>query len=165
MTVQKLPHLCLMVLLATSAGCATTGRGRVPLRPDGTPGPEECSAEALKGMRYLRVRVGDGAEVELDANQDDARPIRLYDGPVESILYGELGTLGTGTRLYGWIWTGGPQVVIRYYEAHPLDGDKIPFCAVARLSKGQMRKLPGSVPGMAILEYSSAGVYVVDEYR
>jgi hypothetical protein len=165
MTAPRITRLCFVVLLATFAGCATKGHGWVPLRSDGTPGPEECSAEALKGMRYLRVRVGESAEVELDANQDDARPIRLYDGPVESILYGELGTLGTGTRLYGWIWTGGPQVVIRYYEAHPLDGDKVPFCAVARLSKGQLRKLPGSMPGIAILEYSHAGVYVVDEYR
>ena len=160
----RITYLCFVVLLATSAGCAT-GPGRVPLRSDGTPGPEECPEEALKGMRYLRVRVGDSAEVELDANQDDARPIRLYAGPVESILYGELGTLGTGTRLYGRVWTDGPQVVIRYYEAHPLDGDKIPLCAVARLSKGQMRKLPGSQPGIAILEFSSAGVYVVDEFR
>ncbi|WP_307734696.1 hypothetical protein [Pyxidicoccus parkwayensis] len=116
-------------------------------------------------MRYLRVRVGDSAEVELDANQDDARPLRLYEGPIESILYGELGTLGTGTRLYGRVWTEGPHVVIRYYEAHPLDGDKVPLCAVARLSKGQLRKLPGSQPGIALLEFSTAGVYVVDGFR
>ncbi|WP_338052875.1 hypothetical protein [Pyxidicoccus trucidator] len=116
-------------------------------------------------MRYLRVRVGDGASVELDANQDDVSPITLYDGPVESVLFGDLGTLGTGTRLYGQVWTGGPQVVVRYYEAHPLDGDRVPICAVARLSKGQMRKLPGSKPGMAILEFSTAAVYIVEEFR
>jgi hypothetical protein len=165
MTAKSLPQLRYMVLLAACASCATTGPGGVTLRPDGTPGPESCPAETLKAMRYLRVHVGDAADVELDANQDDASPIRLYDGPVESVLFGELGTLGTGTRLYGWVWTGGPQVVVRYYEAHPLDGDKVPICAVARLSKGQLRKLPGSKPGMAILEFSSAAAFIVDEYR
>ena len=65
----------------------------------------------------------------------------------------------------GRVWTGGPQVVIRYYEAQPPDGDKVPICAVARASKGQLRKLPGSKPGTALLEFSGAGVYIVDEYR
>ncbi|MCP3144409.1 serine/threonine protein kinase [Pyxidicoccus xibeiensis] len=165
MTDSRFTHLCFAVLLATSAGCTATGPGGVALRPDGTPGSEKCPEEALKAMRYLRARVGDGASVELDANQDDARPITLYDGLVESVLFGELGTLGTGTRLYGRVWTGGPQVVIRYYEAHPLDGDKVPICAVARLSKGQLRKLHESKPGMALLEFSTAGVFIVDEFR
>jgi hypothetical protein len=61
--------------------------------------------------------------------------------------------------------TGGPQVVVRYYEAHPPDRDKIPICAMARLSKGQLRKLPESKPGTAILEFSTAGVDVVDSFR
>nr|WP_205525491.1 serine/threonine protein kinase [Pyxidicoccus trucidator] len=162
---MRLLSLRCVVLLAACASCATTGPGGVPLRPDGSPSFEECPAETLKAMRYLRVRVGDGASVELDANQDDVSPITLYDGPVESVLFGDLGTLGTGTRLYGQVWTGGPQVVVRYYEAHPLDGDRVPICAVARLSKGQMRKLPGSKPGMAILEFSTAAVYIVEEFR
>ncbi|MFL5358620.1 hypothetical protein [Archangium sp.] len=38
----------------------------------------------------------------------------------------ELGFLDAGTRLYGQIWTGGPNVVIRYYEARPPDADPIP---------------------------------------
>jgi len=68
-------------------------------------------------------------------------------------------------RLYGRVWTGGSQVVIRYYAAHPPGGDKVPICAVARLAKGQPKKLPGSKPGMAILEFSVAGVYTVNEFR
>jgi hypothetical protein len=151
-------------LLYALLGCATTP-GSVPLRPDGTPGPEECSQEALQAMRILGLRVGDGASVQLDINQDDVRPITLYDGPVESMLEEDLGPLGQATRLYGRVWTGGPQVVVRYYEAHPLDRDKIPICAVARLSKGQLRKLPGSKPGTALLEFSTAGVDVVDAFR
>ena len=69
------------------------------------------------------------------------------------------------TRLYGQVWTAGPQVVIRYYEAHPPDGEKLPLCAVARLAYDQMHKLPESKPGMAILDGSTAAAYIVDAFR
>ena len=155
---------CSCVLLLMASGCATTP-GNVSLRPDGSPGPEECPAKALEVMRYLRMRVSDAGDVELDANQVAARPITLYDGPVESILDSELGTLNPGTRLYGRVWTGGPLVVVRYYEAQPPDGDTMPICAVARLGNGQMRKRPESKPGTAILDWSGAAVFVVDAFR
>lgn len=162
-TPKVLACSCVLFLLMTS-GCATTP-GNVSLRPDGTPGPEACPAKALEVMRYLRMRVSDAGDVELDANQVAARPITLYDGPVESILDSELGTLNPGTRLYGQVWTGGPQVIVRYYEARPPDGDTMPICAVARLGNGQMRKRPESKPGTAILDYSGASVFVVDAFR
>ncbi|MCY1019098.1 serine/threonine protein kinase [Pyxidicoccus sp. MSG2] len=152
-----------IVVLATSSGCTTAGG--VALRPDGTPGPQECPAKALEVMRYLKLRVGDAELVELDANQLDARRVTLYDGPIESILEDDFGTLEATTRLYGQVWTSGPQVVIRYYEAHPPDSDKVPICAVARLSRDQMRKSPDSKPGMAILEGSTAAAYIVDAFR
>jgi hypothetical protein len=153
-----------VVLLSTSVGCATTP-GNVPLRADGGPGPEECPEKALETMRILRMRVGDSADVQLDANQIDARPIMLVDGPVESYLDGSLGTLEAGTRLYGRVWTGGFQVVVRYYEARPVDGDPVKICAVARLGNGQLRKRPDSKPGTAILGYSGASAFVVDAFR
>jgi len=152
------------VLLSTLLACATTP-GDVHLRPDGSPGPEECSKEALQTMRILGLRVGDGGWVELDLNQDHVSPITLYDGPIESMLKDELGPLGPTTRLYGRVWTGGPQAVIRYYEAHPPDRDKLPICAMARLSKGQLRKRPESKPGTAVLEFSTAAVDIVDSFR
>lgn len=151
-----------VVLLLASSGCPAGG---VFLRPDGSPGPQKCPEEALKTMRLLRMQVGDASGVDLDANQVDASPITLYDGPVESVLDDSLGTLDPGARLYGQVWTGGPQVVIRYYEARPTGGDIVPICAVARLGGGQMRKRPESKPGTAILEFSRAGVYVVDGFR
>jgi len=155
-------RLPIIVLLFTSLGCPSAG---VSLRVDGSPEPEKCPEEALKTMRILRMRPGDAADVELDANQVAARPITLYDGPVESVLRGELGTLYPGTRLYGRVWTGGPQVVVRYYEARPPDGDTVPICAVARLGMGQMRKKPESKPGTAILPFSESSAYVVDSFR
>lgn len=135
------------------------------MRADGTPGPQECPEEALKTMRILQMHVGDAADVELDANQMDARPITLYEGPVESFLEESLGALDPGTRLYGQVWTSGPQVVVRYYEAKPPRGDTVPICAVARLGRGQMRKKPESKPGTAILDYSGALAFVVDSFR
>ncbi len=103
--------------------------------------------------------------VELDANQVNARPITLYEGPVESMLKDELGLLDSPSRLYGWVWTDGPLVVIRYYEAHPMDGDKVPICAVARMGDGQLRKRPESKPGTAIIDFPRAAVFVVDAFR
>lgn len=148
------------LLLGTVLGCATPG-----LRPDGSPGPQECPEEALKAMRILRLRVSDAALVELDLNQAETSPITVYDGPIESELESHLGPLEPPTRLYGQVWTAGPYVVIRYFEAKPPDGDSIPICAVARLAGGQLKKRPGSARGMAVLEYSSAGVYIVDAFR
>jgi hypothetical protein len=154
--------LCLLALLVGTAGCSPA---YVPVRPDGTPGPEPCPPMALEAMRYVRLQVGDGAMVELDVNQPRVSPLQLYEGPLESKLIGDLGMLEPGTRLYGRVWTDGPQVVIRYYEARPRDGEPFPICAVARLAMGQLRKLPESTPGMAVLEFSRAGIYIVDAFR
>ncbi len=154
--------LTTVVLLLATLGCPSAG---VSLRADGSPGPEKCPEEALKTMRILRMHVSDATDVELDANQIDASPITLYDGPVESVLDGSLGTLDPMTRLYGRVWTSGPLVVIRYYEAKPPDGDTVPICAVARMGDGQLRKRPESKPGTAIVEFSSAAVFVVDSFR
>jgi hypothetical protein len=159
---RALLALAFVVLMLVASGCPSAG---VPLRPDGSPGPEKCPEDALKAMRILRLQVGDSAFIELDANQTDTSPITLYDGPVESMLNDDLGPLESPTRLYGKVWTGGPQVVIRYYEAKPPNGDVIPICAVARLAKGQLKKLPGSKPGMAMVEFSASGVYIVDSFR
>lgn len=153
-----------IALLLTFSGCSTTSGG-VALRADGTPGPQECPEEAKKAMRYMKLRVGDSAWVELDANQIKSKPITLYDGPIESILKEDFGTLEATTRLYGQVWTGGPQVVIRYYEAQPPESEKVPLCAVARLSENQLRKRPDSKPGTAILEFSVAGADIVDAFR
>ncbi len=157
------PLLASVVLLCVSSGCATAGA--VAIRPDGTPGPQECPKKALEAMRSVGLSVGDGSIVELDVNQTATSPITLYEGPVESMLNSSFGTLPGVTRLYGQVWTGGPQVVIRYFEAHPPDEEPIPICAVARLAAGQLKKKPESKPGTAILEFSSAGVYIVNAFR
>jgi hypothetical protein len=163
MHTTKVALLASVVLLATSSGCTTTGR--VSLRSDGSPGPQECPDEGKKAMRYMGLRVGDSVLVELDANQVRSRSITLYDGPIESVTKEEFGPLGTTSRLYGQVWTSGPRVVIRYYEAQSPNGEKVPFCAVARLGEDQMRKRPESKPGTAIIDSSVAAAFVVDAFR
>lgn len=124
------------------------------------------SFEALEVMRYLRLYVGESAWVQLDANQSRAEHITLHEGPIESVLDQDIGTLEAPLRLYGRVWTGGEQPVIRYYAAQFLSGgDRVPICAVARLGFGQLRKRPESKPGTAILDSPRAGVYIVDEFR
>ena len=163
MALTHVPLLASVILLCVCSGCVTAGG--VSLRADGSPGPQECPEKALEVMRVLHLNVGDGSIVELDTNQTDTSPITLYDGPVESMLDKSLGPLPPVTRLYGRVWTGGPQVVIRYYEAHVPDEEPMPICAVARLARGQMLKKPESKPGTAILEFSRAGVFVVNSFR
>ncbi|NNC15697.1 hypothetical protein HJC22_08145 [Corallococcus exiguus] len=164
MVSKKITLLGCAVLLTTSFGCpATTG---VAMRADGSPGAQECPEKARLAMNYLRMFVGESAWVQLDANQTRARPITLYDGNIESVLEENLGLLEAPARLYGRVWTSGPQVVIRYYAAQPMNGgEQVPICAVARLGLGQLRKRPESKPGTAILDSPRAGVYIVNEFR
>ncbi|NOJ97049.1 serine/threonine protein kinase [Corallococcus coralloides] len=163
MPTRRAPLLPSVILLVTSSACTTAGG--VSLRSDGSPGMQACPEKALEAMRYLKLHVGDAALVELDANQMRSRRITLYDGPIESVLMRDLGPLETTTRLYGEVWTSGPQAVVRYYKAHPPDGDEVPICAVARLSEDQMRKRPESKPGTAILDGSVASAVVVNAFR
>ena len=118
-------------------------------------------------MRYLRLHPGDNALADVDMNQQNQDDITVNDGPIESGLLDALSpTLEAGTLLYGKVWTGGPNVVIRYYQAQPRDlGPPLEICAVARLSEGQMRKKPGPAPGSAVLEFGIAAVIIVDGFR
>jgi hypothetical protein len=163
MPLTKARPLLLMALLPC-LGLGCTGAS-VSLRADGSPGPEDCPDGAAKMMKLLRLQPGDTAWIEIDANQAAQTGITLSDGPVESQLDEDLGVLPAGSRLYGRIWTSGPNVNVRYYEARPPDGDIIPFCGVARLAGGGLKKKPGSRPGTAVLDSSRAGVYIVDAFR
>ncbi|HEX8825950.1 MAG TPA: serine/threonine protein kinase [Archangium sp.] len=159
------PLMAMVVLVCTSLGCATGPR--VPLRADGSPGPEKCSDEALKAMRILRLMPETGAFIEIDENQIGKSPVILVDGYIESLMDEELETLPANTRLYGKVWTDGPLVVIRYYEAQPPDSDRVPICGVVRWGPEGVngRKLSGSRPGVAVLKLSRASMWIVDEFH
>ena len=150
----------LALLLALLWGC--TG---VPLRPDGTPGPEECPAGALEAMREMGIKPGDKGSVEADATQNELRPARLMEGPVIGFLDEPFKRMPERTKLMGRVWTGGEDVVIRYYEAQLPDGRRRPVCMVAKEGLGGLRKREGSVPGVAVVEDSLVILRAVDGYR
>lgn len=137
----------------------------VPLRSDGTPGPERCPQHALEVMEAMELRPGhSSAPVELDANQIDRQPLTLTEGPIESVMTETMGRLGALTRLYGRVWTSGPRVVIRYYRAQRAGGNPLPICAVARLGNGELEGKPGRFPGSTELQYSDAQAFVVQDF-
>jgi len=160
---------CVAIASSLLAGCAATP-GMVALRPDGSPGPEPCPKKALETMAILRLHPGESAWIDIDLNKLGQTDITVNDGPIESRLQDPLGNtlLEGGTLLYGQVWTSGPDVVIRYYEARPLDpGGPLAICAVARLNRGQLKnkKKTGPARGSAVLEFNIAGVVVVDAFR
>lgn len=136
----------------------------VPLLPDGSPGPEPCPEKALLIMGALKLRTGDSAHVELDANQFEREPLTINDGPIESIMLERMGKLEGTSRLYGRVWTRGPRVVIRYYWAQEAGANRMPICAVARLGSGQLESKPGRFPGSAELPYSGARAFIVESF-
>src|SRR5262245_11010134 len=98
---------CLSLVLVV--GCVTPGPappGTVPLRPDGSPGPEPCPQAALDAMDLIRLPLGAAAWINLDLNKVGQHNITVNDGPIESALKEPLGpVLETGTHLYGKVWT------------------------------------------------------------
>lgn len=136
----------------------------VPLLPDGSPGPEPCPEKARLVMEALKLKVGDAAHVDIDANQIEREPLTINAGPIESIMLDHMGRLAGMTRLYGRVWTSGPRVVIRYYWAQEADGNRMPICAVARLMGGQLESKPGRFPGSAELPFSGAVAFIVESF-
>jgi len=118
-------------------------------------------------MRALRLRVGDSARVEIDANQIQREPLTLFAGPVESVMlepFRPSDALEGATRLYGRIWIANRQVVIRYYRAQHAGGEIFPICAVARKGGGQLASKPGKYLKSGELEFSTALACIVEEF-
>jgi len=155
---------CLVVGCVPVGSDLLTMGANVPLRSDGTPGPERCPDRSRQVMEAAELRPGDSAHVELDANQYEREPLTLTDGPIESIMLEPMGRLGGATRLYGQVWTSGPRVVIRYYWAQRAGGNRIPICAVARIGRGQLEGKPGKYPKSTELPYSSALAFIVEDF-
>ena len=151
-------------------GCVPVGSDlttlgmNVPLRSDGTPGPERCPAHVRQVMEAAELRPGATAHIEIDANQYEREPLTLTAGPIESIMLEPMGRLGGATRLYGRVWTSGPRVVIRYYQAQRAGGNPLPICAVARLGSGQLEGKPGKYPNSTEIPYSSALAFIVQDF-
>jgi serine/threonine-protein kinase len=60
----------------------------------------------------------------------------------------EVDLLPLGTRLYGYMWTGGPKVQAYWTRAELPDGESIPVCMVLGFNeRGGYWKEPGTEPG------------------
>jgi hypothetical protein len=153
--------LALGCLACVSPGCSSAVR----LRPDGTPERQFCPDGALEAMRELDATEGARTWILIDRMQRDRKPVVIADGPIESILDGQIGDVTKGTRLFGHVWTTAPEVVIRYHEALLPDGTRIPFCAVAEEGGGGLFKHVNSPRGVAILEDNQTGLRVVGAYN
>ena len=157
--------------LALILGCPWPGTrsilnagATVPVRPDGSPVPEPCPAEARQQMHVLGMRPGYAANVEIDANQIEREPLTVFAGPIESITTQHMMGLDGGSRLYGWIWTTERGVVIRYYRAQMRGGEVFPICAVARRGGEELAGKPGKWPKSVELQSSSAAAFIVEEF-
>ena len=155
----------LLIACVTPEGDLITAGANVPLRSDGTPGPERCPQRALEVMRAMELEPGhSAAPIELDANQIEREPLTLIAGPIESVMMGTRGCLGATTRLYGRVWTSGPRVVIRYYYAQRAGQEPLPICAVARRWGNELEGKPGKFPQSTEVADSNALAFAVREF-
>lgn len=156
---------CLLACPLRGGGQLVEDGRNVPLLPDGSPAPEPCPQNAKDVMHALRLRPGNGALAEIDMNQRQQEPLTVFSGPVESFLMDPLDSIDRGSRFYGRIWISKRGVVIRYYRAQMPDGEPFPICAVARRDAGEMKGKPGTYPGSAELESSTAWIDIVESFR
>ncbi len=152
-------HLLLLSVTYLGSGC----RG-ISTRPDGRPGPQDCPSGALEAMQRLGLAVSDRRSIRIDP-RSERNPLVLLEGPIESLLEGDFGALPAGTRFYGQVWTGGPDVVIRYHEVRTPHGRTYPFCGIAVDGSNGMTKRPDSPPGSGIIPDGAAIIRVVDAFR
>jgi serine/threonine-protein kinase len=140
-----------------------------------TPTRETCPEEAVRAARRRGLEHDETVGITVDAN----RPcppgkgcfVTLSDGPIESVVQEGDGRSGMpeGTRLYGQVWTGGDEVVIRYTRAvippevtdnYYVEGTErdFPICAVLGFNGGA-EKEEGSKPGAArVVNYQVARI-------
>ena len=128
-----------------SAGCAS-----VPVSPSW---PQDCPQEALAAMSIRGFGPGTQGYVTLDINRPGA--LSQFDdfraGPIVSGIGDEtdaVDLLPLGTKLYGFMWTGGDKVHVYWTRAELPNGAKMPVCMVLGFDEqGGYWKEPGTQPG------------------
>ncbi|QDE81856.1 serine/threonine protein kinase [Myxococcus xanthus] len=152
---------------ATAVAALSMGCPGAQLRPE----PGACPSEARDAMfnwankRGLRLEVGDRVMLTLDIRQpgDIGEPGSYADGPVTGVVnISNVRGLPEGTRLSGYLWTGGEYLVGRYTEAHLSDGRAVPVCIVLG-KRGYVEKEDWSKPGAAVVG-RSLPAYAVERW-
>jgi serine/threonine protein kinase len=112
-------------LVVVSTGCAG-----VPLK--NTEWPQECPDAALAAMVRLGIMPGRQGWFTLDINQPGAASdYGVYRaGPIVGV-FRELNStdlLPEGTKVYGYMWTGGERIQAYFTRVELPDGRELPFC-------------------------------------
>jgi hypothetical protein len=136
-----------------SAGCAG-----VPVRSDW---PQDCPQESLAAMREWGFGPGASGYMTLDIDEPGAMSDRgdYRAGPIVSVFgeddwsagrtQGRRTLLPVGTKVYGFMWTGGERIHAYWTRAELPDGQVLPVCIAMGLGEwgGWPEKEPGTQPG------------------
>jgi serine/threonine-protein kinase len=103
-------------------------------------------------MRIRGLGPGDNGYVTLDLNRPGGgNPDDYRAGPIVSIIYEHDDMerfLPVGTKLYGFMWTGGEKIQAYWTRAEMPNGVEMPVCMVLGFDeRGGYWKEPGTQPG------------------
>jgi serine/threonine-protein kinase len=100
------------------------------------------------------MKPGDHNEFQLHIHdQGEAQDyVNAQPGPLVSFIGSEWDAVSwfpLGTKLYGFMWTGGRDVQAYWTEAHLPDGQKLPVCLVLGVDErgGWSKQFAGTLPG------------------
>jgi len=135
----------------TAAVCLVTpGCAGVPAQPSW---PRDCPPETLAAMAKRGMKPGDQNEFQLYIHDQGhvSEFANSQPGPIVSVIGSKLDAVDwfpIGTKLYGFMWTGGERVRAYWTEAHLPDGQKLPVCLELGFQEGKgYWKDPGTQPG------------------
>jgi serine/threonine protein kinase len=144
--------------LATVACLFTAGCAGAPVDSGW---PQDCPRESLAAMSEWGIKPGMTGYITLDLDQpgamSDSGDYRA--GPIVSVFneddwssaetQGRLTLLPVGTKLLGYMWTGGERIHAYWTRAELPDGQSLPVCIAMGLGEwgGWPEKLPGTQPG------------------
>jgi len=139
-----------MKALAAAVCLVTPGCAGVPAQPSW---PRDCPPETLALMASRGMKPGDINQLQLYIHDQGEMSdfANSQPGPIVSVIGSEADAhqwFPVGTKLYGFMWTGGKEVQAHWTEAHLPDGQKLPVCLVLGWEeRGGHFKKPGTQPG------------------
>ena len=144
--------------LAAAACLMTASCAGVPVKSGW---PQDCPKESLAAMREWGFGPGMTGYITLDIDQPGAMSDRgdYRAGPIVGFIgeddraglpvQGRENVLPAGTKLYGFMWTGGERIHAYYTRAELPDGRPLPVCIAMGFGEwgGWPWKEPGNFPG------------------
>jgi serine/threonine-protein kinase len=144
-------ELDFMKSLAAAVCLVTSGCAGVPAQPSW---PRDCPPETLAAMASRGMEPGEQNEFQLYIHdQGEVSDFtNSQPGPIVSVIGSRADAVSwfpVGTKLYGFMWTGGEKVQAYWTEAHLPDGQKVPVCLVLGFDErgGYWKDNPGTQPG------------------